>query len=409
MENLMEKKIRRKFIYISMSAIVTVLMVITIALNVGNYKTINLEAEEILELISENDGRFPALVNIENTIITSETPYTTRYFSIKFDENKKLISIDTSRIVSVNSELARFFGENIISEYTSEKEGFFNSFKYVINEKPYGYLLIFLDRSAEINMLSEFLKDSVIICTIAIIAVYLLIIIFSKSAFYPIAESYKKQKQFVTDISHELKTPLAIIKVNTEVIEMENGQNEWSKSIHNQIKRLNELIQYLISLARLDENTNDFIKENFHLSEVVKETIESFIILGSNKNKELKVYINEDIYYVGDEKSIRLLLSILLENAIKYGQDNSDISIYLNKVNKKGKVLLQIKNKARGLEVKDYEQWFERFSRGDESRNSGTDGFGIGLAMARGIVQKMGGKINAKSIDGEEIIFTVEL
>lgn len=232
-------------------------------------------------------------------------------------------------------------------------------------------------------------------------------LVFSKKAIAPIAESYEKQKQFITDAGHELKTPLAIINTNVEVIEIDYGESQWTKSIHNQVFRLSDLVESLVSLTRMDEEKNQLTKKDFSLSDLVLEASEQFFEMSKLCDKQLVLEVEENISYHGNKQAISQLLSILIDNALKYGLKDNPIRVELKKQGKK--IFLQTTNRAENLSTGNYDILFDRFYRADSSRNSKLKGYGIGLSLAKAIVLKHKGKITAKSPNGKTIIFTVQL
>jgi signal transduction histidine kinase len=223
----------------------------------------------------------------------------------------------------------------------------------------------------------------------------------------PIAESYEKQRRFITDASHEIKTPLAIIEANTEVIEMDNGESEWTDSIRNQVKRLTGLTEKLVFLSRMEEEDNPLTMVDFSLSDAVSETAQSFEAVAAAQQKTLTSEIEPRITYHGDEASLRQCVSLLLDNAMKYSTENGAIRLTLSRSGKN--ITLTLWNSAQGLTPGKQDILFERFYRPDSSRSRQTGGSGIGLSVAQAIVLAHKGKINARSDDGVSILFTITL
>ena len=406
----MVEKLRRKFIIISVSAVFIVLFVIAAFSNLSNYSQIGRNADELLNILVENDGYFPKQKDHEVKYklppkISPEAPFSTRFFTVKIDDKGNPIEVDTGKISSASTAQALNYANNVLQR--NKTGGFIDDYKYTIAEKDYGLLVIFVDCGRDLQMFYSFLKNSIIICVIGIVAVFILVLIFSKKAIAPISESYEKQKQFITDAGHELKTPLAIISTNTEVLEMECGESQWTKSIHNQVLRLSDLVESLVSLTRMDEEKNELLKMDFSLSDAVMETAEQFQELSKSYNKELLLEVEKNISYYGNEQAIGQLVSILIDNALKYAIKDSMITVSLDKQGKK--CVLQTINEVENLTVGNYDILFERFYRSDSSRNSKMAGYGIGLSVAKAIVLKHKGKITAESLDGKRIIFTVQL
>ncbi|WP_027399018.1 sensor histidine kinase [Anaerovorax odorimutans] len=406
----MAEKLRKKFIILSVGVVFAVLLVIAGFINISNYSQIVTHADELLNILEENNGNFPKENNSKDKYdlppkMSPEAPFTTRFFIVKTDENNDPVAIDIGKISSATTTEAIDYAKQVLKKEKSS--GFIKDYKYRIIQKDYGNMIVFVDCGRDLQMFHTFLYNSIEICLIGITAVFILVFIFSKKVIAPVAESYEKQKQFITDASHELKTPLAIISTNTEVLEMDYGESEWTRNIHNQIGRMSELISSLISLTRMDEEKNELLKTDFSLSDAISETAEPFKTIAKIDSKELIVKVEKNLSYCGNEQAIRQLISILLDNAIKYATDNSQMVLSLKRQGKK--YILQSMNEAYNLNSQNYDILFERFYRADSSRNSKKGGYGIGLSVAKSIVMQHKGKITAESPDGKKLIITVQL
>ena len=406
----MVKKLRRKFVIISVSATFIVIFVIGLFNNLSNYSQIGRNADDLLLILAENDGYFPKkdLFDFQYTLppkMSPEAPFSTRFFTVKMDENKNPIEVDTGKISSITTNQALNYARVVLQ---NEKEsGFADAYKYIIVKKDYGSLLVFVDVGRELQIFNSFLRSSILTGIIGILAVFIMVLVFSKRAIAPIAESYEKQKQFITDAGHELKTPLAIINTNAEVLEMHYGESQWIKSIHNQVLRLSNLVESLVSLTRMDEATYQLVYKEFSLTDLIVGTVEQFSELSNMYDKEIVLDVDENSSYNGNEQSIGQLVSILIDNSLKYGLKESVIQVRLKKQGKK--YILQTTNEAENLHIGNYDILFERFYRADSSRNSKLAGYGIGLSVAKAIVLKHKGRITAESPDGKTIVFTVKL
>lgn len=235
--------------------------------------------------------------------------------------------------------------------------------------------------------------------------VVVLVVIFSRLVFRPIAESYQKQKQFITDASHEIKTPLTIIDANVEVIEMMSGENKWTKSTKNQVKRLASLAGQLITLSKMDEGDGAADKMKFSMTDAVIDTTSSFESVAETKGRKLVCDIEENLYFVGEEKRIREMFGIFLDNAVKYSTEGSEIHVSLER--KGRKIIYQISNEADLIAKGNQDVLFERFYRSDASRNSATGGSGIGLSVAKAVAEAHHGKLTAESKDGKSLTITL--
>lgn len=252
-----------------------------------------------------------------------------------------------------------------------------------------------------------FLVTSIFVSIFGVTAVFILVLLLSKKAIEPVAESYEKQKRFITDAGHEIKTPLTIIDADTTILEMEYGENEWLSDINIQTKRLTGLTNDLIYLSKMEEENTKAAMIEFPFSDVTEETAQSFQNLAKVQNKHFIMDIQPMVTLKGDEKAIRQLISILLDNAVKYCGENGQIKV---SVWKKGKnAMLSVYNTTKEMKKENLSHLFDRFYRTDESRNSQTGGYGIGLSIAKAVVTAHKGKIQASSEDGRSLLITVTL
>lgn len=342
--------------------------------------------------------------------IDKETPFETRYFSVLLYANGNVSTIDTGKIASVSTSDA---GDYATSLYGKGKtKGFIDQYKYlsVSTTNTNGdnmVLYVFINCSKELMTIRTYALASIGISIIGLLVVFVLVCFFSKTVTKPMAESYEKQKRFITDASHEIKTPLTIIDANTEVLEMMEGENEWTVSIRKQIARLTALTEKLVFLSRMDEDSTRLEMQKFNISDAILDTAMPFETVAESKGKTLDISVAPDINYIGSETNIRQMVSLLLDNAIKYSSENGSIRLNFS-TNGKLKIL-SVWNTVDEIETGKLDYLFERFYRIDKSRNSKTGGFGIGLSVVQAIVQAHNGKVSAKSEDGKSIEFTISL
>jgi len=408
----MIKKLQRKFISVAIISVFLVLLVIMSTINITSYVNINKKADNILNILTNNGGTFPKPEKSQYfdhkptfSEMSPEAPYETRYFSVYFNSDGNITKSDTGFIAAVTDEAAHNFA---IQAYESEKvSGFCNDYKYLCADYNDGKIVVFLDCSRDLSTFRSFLFTSILVSTAGIVGVFILVLLLSKIIIRPLAESYEKQKRFITDASHEIKTPLTIIDANTEVLEMESGENEWTKSIKNQINRLSSLTTNLVSLSRMDEENNKLQMTDFSLSDAVLEVCDSFVPLAQTCTKTLNTNIEKNLTVNGNEQSIRQLISILLDNSIKYANQNGVIAVSLKKAGKKN--VLSVYNTVLNIEKGYHDILFDRFYRADSSRNSQTGGYGIGLSLAKSIVEAHRGKIISRSNDEHSIEFIVSI
>lgn len=342
--------------------------------------------------------------------IDKETPFETRYFSVLLYKNGNVSTIDTGKIASVSTSEA---GDYATSLYGKGKtKGFIDQYKYlsISTTNTNGdnmVLYVFINCSKELMTIRTYALASIGISIIGLLVVFVLVCFFSKTVTKPMAESYEKQKRFITDASHEIKTPLTIIDANTEVLEMMEGENEWTVSIRKQIARLTALTEKLVFLSRMDEDSTRLEMLEFNISDAILDTAMPFETVAESNGKTLDISVAPDINYTGSETNIRQMVSLLLDNAIKYSSENGSIRLNFS-ANGKLKIL-SVWNTVDEIETGKLDYLFERFYRIDKSRNSKTGGFGIGLSVVQAIVQAHNGKVSAKSEDGKSIEFTISL
>lgn len=334
---------------------------------------------------------------------SKETPFETRYFTVTLDSDGNISDCDTGKVASVDEDSAKEYASDV---YTSGKtNGFSDIYRYRVTETEDGTMIVFVDCRQEIATVKNFAVNSFGISTLGLAAVFVLVVFFSKLVFRPVAESYKKQKQFITDASHELKTPLTIIDANTEIIEMDNGESQWTKSIRNQVRRLTAMTQQLITLSKLDEGEVNGEKTKFSLSDALVDCVQPFETPAMMQNKTIETDIADGIMLNGEEKTIRQLFDILLDNAVKYSMSDSTIRVQL--YTKGNKTILTVWNETEPIPQGNLDQVFERFYRLDEARNSEKGGSGIGLSVAKAVVTAHKGKISAFSEDGHSMLLKV--
>lgn len=419
----MIKKLRRRFVLIAALCLLIVEVLIIGSINIINIMSINRDEDQILELLSENEGKFPELFKHSKVqsepppemepddghkSLNAETKYQTRYFTVSYNESGKPVRVDTGHIAAVSSDEAISYAEQ-----AAEKGGqnrYIGNYKYTVSEKENGGdLYIFLDCTKDIATKRGFLIISITIGAAGYLLVCVMIIIFSKRAVKPFIENYEKQRQFITDAGHEIKTPLAIISANTEVIEMTSEPSEWTESIKNQIARLDGLIANLMRLSRMEEDSVKYTFSEFDLSAAAKDTAEPFITLAETKGKKLETDIENGLRYTGDEGALRQLISILIENAVKYCDDGGLIRAKLHKSSNGKNIRLTVTNSCKNPPEGDLSKLFDRFYRADTSRSRDEgeqkSGYGIGLSVAKAVCEAHKGKISAKAENGD-ISFT---
>ena len=265
--------------------------------------------------------------------------------------------------------------------------------------------MVCVSGGATMDINRSFLTTACLVFVGGSLVVLLLVILFSKRAVGPMAESYQRQKQFVTDANHELKTPLTLIQTNLEILESESGPNEWLSDIRDETELMSQLVNRLVSLAKMDEEQQRPPMESFDLTRAVCDTASLFSASAENSHIQLRLQTPDSLSYKGNEGAIRQLLSILLDNAVKYCDPGGVIQVTLASGRHP---ILTVDNTCKNVESLPLSRLFDRFYRADPARTYGS-GFGIGLSIAKGIVEKHRGEISAQKLDHQTIRFRVRL
>ena len=238
---------------------------------------------------------------------------------------------------------------------------------------------------------------SIVIGILGLVIIYIIAKKISKTIVKPVENSFEKQKQFVSDASHELKTPLAVIEANADVLQDKVGENKWITYIQEEVQSMNKLVNDLLVLAKM-ENTKTSNNQKFDLSKEVQMSVSVFESMIYEKKIKLETNISEGIEFDGDKEDIKHIISIILDNAIKHTKENGKIII--NTVKEKNDIKIEVKNQGEPIPEEEREKIFERFYRIDKARNRNEKRYGLGLSIAKGIVEKYNGDIYATSKDG---------
>ncbi|MBQ6476424.1 MAG: HAMP domain-containing histidine kinase [Clostridia bacterium] len=402
----MINKIRLRFILISFLAVFIVLSLIISAINISNYSNIVRNKDNLIHMLADNGGQFPASIPKSESPFQpgsesesmrrrneSELPFETRYFSIQYDNAGTILSCDLENIAAISSADAEGLADTALNKTSSS--GFIKDYRYIKHKTNEGLLIVFLDCSRDLSIFRSSLLSSVLVSAGGLLAVAVLILLLSKRAVRPISESYNRQKQFITDAGHEIKTPLTIINADIDVLELENDLtgNEWINDIRNQTRRMTELTNELIFLSKTEEFSSTGAFSANDISVIFEKAIDSFHSRALLKDQEFKTNIASGITFICDYNEMERLFEILLDNAIKYAPVKSTIECSLAVSGKQ--VVIAVNNELPVGVSCDPLKLFDRFYRADSSRNSENGGFGLGLSIAQAIVQHHKGSIRA--------------
>ncbi len=408
----MMKKLRWRFIATAMTACAGVVLVLLFVINVWNYQIVTQRQDNLLETVIYESSRKPPHLEHEDRPSPNHRPfespemeYMMRYFSVSFDESGTPIDVDHDFIFSVSQEEAKNYANYVIE--SGKMTGYYKGYRFNVSDSLQGKTVWFLNAEFAISSIQTVLFVSVTVAVSSLLAVFILVFILSKRAIMPYVRNIETQKRFITDASHELKTPLTSISASADVLSMEYTDNEWVNNICVQSAKLSKLISNLVTLSRLDEEQPFPERSEFSLSDAVWEISEPFSTLIAAKGKTYTSNIEDNLTLWGDKNAISQVVSILLDNAVKYSDDGGKIRLDVRK--KQRKVEIKVFNTCNISELDRPQMLFERFYRVDNSRNSASGGTGIGLSIAQATVEAHGGTIYVDCKDGKSITFIVLL
>lgn len=396
----MIKKLKIRFIIVSLVSVLFVLSVAIAAINITNYVRIENDAQSSLSMIL--DRGFDDKEDMGGPNRKPEGPEISKqhYFLVEFNEDETIKKSDFKHIFSISEEEGRELAITALN--SSSSKGTLSGLRYKKEAKEATTCIAFIDVSDKMSGFNSFLVNSLIVSGISYAVLAVLIVLASQIVFKTSEESYQKQKSFVTNASHELKTPLTIISTDLEIIEMDYGTNEWTSSIRDQIQRLTTMTNQLVTLSKIEESDmNNYPFEDVSLTKLAKECIESFLPTYQNKELTLKDDIVEDAHIHGNEFLINELFYIFLDNALKYTKEKGEVEVKVK--NLKNHIEISFSNDIDEDNEIDTNALFERFYR---SPNTKKEGSGIGLSIAKEIIDVHHGKIKA-NIKDDKIFFVL--
>ena len=433
----MINRLRNRFIRIATLSVAAVMLLLTVIVNTANFVSVDSDLVQTLELIEKNNGTLPQPSRPDAQTDTLEPPaapdggtepaaapekkpngrgghdgpfgpetaFSTRFFVLRYTGGGSLVRAELDKIAAVT--------EDGVDEYLAAAlrhgtgYGYYSGYKFLVTDDGEGrYSAIFLDCYQALRTVRTVAVWSLAADAMCILLVFALVVLLSRKAIDPVVRSAERQKQFITDASHELKTPITVIAASLRVLELDVGKQKWIDKAMAQTEKLTALVNSLVTLSRMDEETSPLKAEDFSVSDAVSETAESFRDFAASRGHALTVSVEPDLTYRGDEYAVRQLVSILLDNAVKYALPDTPITVSLERA-RRG-VVLRTVNRCEPSAELDASKLFDRFYRADPSRSAETGGFGIGLSIARGIAEGHHGSISAK-VTGDVIEFTAEL
>lgn len=325
------------------------------------------------------------------------------YFVIMADTSGKFLDIFNND--EIENSLAQRYIDSILDD--GAVSGMIESFQFCKSQKTNGTVFVFTDKSAEMNMLDRLIKTTILIGSVSFILLSVLVVFLSRKSIEPVQKAFEKQKQFISDASHELKTPLTIISANADVLAGEIGDNKWLNYIQSQAYRMSLLVNDLLNLTRLENNSADMTFSEFNLSQAVLNTALPFECQAFEAHKIFNVDVEKNITIVASERHCKQLFAIFIDNAIKHSDENGEIKVSLKKSG--DRKIFSVYNTGSGIRDDEKEKIFERFYRSDDSRSRSTGGYGLGLAIAKSIIDYHKFKLSVENIQGKYIKFIITM
>ena len=400
--------IRRKFIWIAVAVLAAAMIMLAAVINVSNWINVRNEMQETLAGISESTDTGGRMENapgkkgrnrhMQNMLEES------RFFLVRLAGGSEFTITDADRISGeTGEELAEIVRTALAS---GRRTGMVSHYMYLIPEDGRKNTAVFLDCETKLDALNRLLLISAVTCAGGIACAWLLVVLFSKRAVQPLIRNAIQQKQFITDAGHELKTPLTVISANMDALELETAPNEWIGSTREQLSNMSILVNNMIYLSRMDEDSAVLSRETVDLSEIVRREAGPFQGMAEFMGKTLELDVADGITVRGDREALRRTVNQLCDNAMKYSPDGDTIRICLRRSGRE--IILTEENSLKEpLSKEALSHLFDRFYRPDASRSRESGGYGIGLSMVKAVAEKYGGRARAEIAADGRICFTV--
>ena len=425
----MIRKLRRRMTLMVIAVLVLVSAGIVLAIHLANGRNIAVQAEDTLAVLAESSGE--TFVRRDNPPAKPEEEDDGNRYGRKNGRGLRgqppeiRSGSDAAAAGLSNSYTILLNEDGSVASWTSDRTDLYTDEQVaaiaenaLADGKDSGRIgtqfyrktadgLVVLDARLDYLSASNVLRSAALIAAVSCALLSFLAWLLIRRMVQPVEDAFNRQKQFVSDASHELKTPLAVISANAEVLEQEIGENEYLGYIRSEVRRTDTLVKNLLTLARMDKGGAEAVMKSFDLSRALLDVILPFESTVFEAGKTMETDIPEGVNCTGNEEQVKQLAVILLSNALKYSDDGGRIEISLKARGKQREI--RVFNTGKAISPEDREHIFDRFWRGDPAHGRETGGHGLGLAIARTIVETHRGKIAVDSRDGYGTAFTVTL
>lgn len=354
-----------------------------------SYGQIVKKADHLLALISEN----PESPEIGDA----------HFFTVTLSPGEKTLSVDLSHTTYIHEKNAAALGRQVLK--IDKAQGFLEGYRFHTVKQGGCIRILFLSRKLPLEVFKETQNLLIFVSLLGLLLTAGILSWLSGRIVTPLVEAHEKQRRFVTSASHALKTPVAVILGDAQLLQMELPDNAWLTDIENHARQMAEMTQSLVTLSRCDEGIQPTPFIVFPISDMVEELTASFQAMAASRALHFQVQIASGLSYCGDEKALREMVSILLDNAFRYCPDGGSIAFLLEK-RRKG-LGITVQNTAQNLRAEEVPHFMERFYRG--STSNGAPGSGLGLAIAQSIVVRHGGRLSITAPSPQEILIRVTL
>lgn len=385
----LKRSLQIRFVLLSVLVAAVLLGAIVCVVLLRSYSQITQKADHLLELI-DREPTAPELAD-------------THYFTVTLDPQTHTARADLSHTGYMQEPLALNLGRQALG--AGFEQGYLHGYRYAVTRGPQGVRVLFLSRKLPLETFRDTRNLLIGFCISGLVLCAGLLCLVSGRVVAPIAAAHEQQKAFVSSASHALKTPVAVILGDAQLLQMEYADNEWLRDIEKQAKRLTEMTQSLVTLARWEEGKSQGCFLRFPISDTVEDVAASYQAIALGRALDFGLCITPGLSYRGDEKALRELMTVLLDNAFRYCSAGGSVSLALEK--RRLGLCLEVRNTAENVHPEELPHFTERFYRG--STAGSVSGSGLGLAIALSIVQRHHGKLTVTSPGPREIVVTVIL